>query len=232
MIKAFKDYPEAIKNTRKIVQACNLEIPIGHWILPNYPLLEVCQKGFATYFLIVQDFVNWAKQQKIRVGPGRGSAAGSLISYILRITSVDPLRHNLPFERFMNPQRPTPPDIDLDFADDRRDEVIEYITQKYGKDKVAQIITFNVMKAKESVRDIGRVLGMPYSEPDKIAKMIPVGMTITQALKAVPELANYYRQPEYKKLLDLAQKVEGVSRHASTHAAGIVIYPASKGNQG
>jgi DNA polymerase III subunit alpha len=261
MIKAFKDYPEAIKNTRKIVQACNLEIPIGHWILPNYPLLEgetaeeqlkkltderlkdrfgekipkevlerieyelkiICQKGFATYFLIVQDFVNWAKQQKIRVGPGRGSAAGSLISYILRITSVDPLRHNLPFERFMNPQRPTPPDIDLDFADDRRDEVIEYITQKYGKDKVAQIITFNVMKAKESVRDIGRVLGMPYSEPDKIAKMIPVGMTITQALKAVPELANYYRQPEYKKLLDLAQKVEGVSRHASTHAAGIVI---------
>ncbi len=261
MIEAFKDYPEAIKNTRKITQACNLEIPIGHWILPNYPLLEgqtaeeqlkkltyerlkdryaqkvpkevservnyelkiICQKGFATYFLIVQDFVNWAKQQKIRVGPGRGSAAGSLVSYILRITSVDPLKHNLPFERFMNPERISPPDIDLDFADDRRDEVIEYITQKYGQDKVAQIITFNVMKAKESVRDIGRVLGMPYSDPDKIAKLIPMGMTIPQALKAIPELANYYRQPEYKKLLDLAQKVEGVSRHASTHAAGIVI---------
>lgn len=261
MIEAFKDYPEAIKNTRKITQACNLEIPIGRWILPNYPLLEgqtaeeqlkkltyerlrdrygekipqevidrveyelkiICQKGFATYFLIVQDFVNWAKQQKIRVGPGRGSAAGSLVSYILRITSVDPLKHNLPFERFMNPQRPSPPDIDLDFADDRRDEVIEYITQKYGKDKVAQIITFNVMKAKESVRDIGRVLGMAYSEPDKIAKLIPMGMNITEALKAIPELANYYRQPEYKKLLDLAQRVEGVSRHASTHAAGIVI---------
>jgi DNA polymerase-3 subunit alpha len=123
----------------------------------------------------------------------------------------------------MNPQRPTPPDIDLDFADDRRDEVIEYITQKYGKDKVAQIITFNVMRAKEAVRDIGRVLGMPYSDPDKIAKLIPMGLTIPQALKSVPELANYYRQPEYKKLLDLAQKVEGVSRHASTHAAGIVI---------
>ena len=261
MIEAFKDYPEAIKNTRKIAQACDLEIPIGNWILPNYPLLEgetaeqqlkklahqrlkdrygekppqeiverldyelgvICQKGFATYFLIVQDFVNWAKQQKIRVGPGRGSAAGSLVSYILRITSVDPLRHNLPFERFMNPQRPTPPDIDLDFADDRRDEVIEYITQKYGKDKVAQIITFNVMRAKEAVRDIGRVLGMPYSDPDKIAKLIPMGLTIPQSLKSVPELANYYRQPEYKKLLDLAQKVEGVSRHASTHAAGIVI---------
>ncbi|MCJ7804557.1 DNA polymerase III subunit alpha [Patescibacteria group bacterium] len=260
MIEAFKDYPEAIKNTRKITQACNLEIPIGRWILPNYPLLEgktaeehlkeltferlkdryekpekevlerinyelevICKKGFATYFLIVQDFVNWAKQQKIRVGHGRGSAAGSLVSYILRITSVNPLKHNIPFERFLNPERISPPDIDLDFADDRRDEVIEYVTQKYGKDKVAQIITFNIMRAKESVRDIGRVLGMPYSDPDKIAKLIPMGLTITQALKAVPELANYYRQPEYKKLLDLAQKVEGVSRHASTHAAGLVI---------
>ena len=261
MIEIFKDYPEAIKNTRKIAKDCNLEIPMGKMIFPNYPLLEsetaedhlrnlswqrlkerygdnpsqeitdrltyeldiICEKGFATYFLIVQDFVNWAKQQGIRVGPGRGSAAGSLVSYVLRITSIDPLRHNLPFERFMNPQRPTPPDIDLDFADDRRDEVIAYVTQKYGKDKVAQIITFNVMKAKEAVRDIGRVLGMPYSEPDKIAKLIPTGMTLTQALKAVPELANHYRQPEFKKLLDLAQKVEGISRHASTHAAGVVI---------
>lgn len=260
MIEAFKDYPEAIKNTRKITKECNLEIPIGKWILPNYPLPEaetaeqhlkkltyerlkdryqkpskevleridyeldvICKRGFATYFLIVQDFVNWAKQQKIRVGPGRGSAAGSLVSYILRITSIDPLKHSIPFERFLNPERPSPPDIDLDFADDRRDEVIEYITQKYGKDKVAQIITFNVMKAKESVRDIGRVLGMPYADPDKISRLIPYNMTISQALKAIPELASYYRQPEFKKLLDLAQKVEGVSRHASTHAAGVVI---------
>jgi len=260
MTTAFRDCPEALKNTRKITQDCNLEIPIGKWILPNYPLPEgktaeehlkdltyerlkdryekpseevlnrlnyeldiICSKGFATYFLIVQDFVNWAKQQKIRVGPGRGSAAGSLVSYILRITSINPLFHNLPFERFLNPQRPTPPDIDLDFADDRRDEVIEYITQKYGKDKVAQIITFNIMKAKESIRDIGRVLGMSYSEPDKIAKLIPLNLSIAESLKSVPELAICYRQPEFKKLLDLAQKVEGVSRHASTHAAGVVI---------
>ena len=260
MAEAFKAYPEAIKNTREITKKCNLEIPIGKWILPNYPLPEgetanehlkkltlerledrfpkpskevlkrlnyelevICSKGFATYFLIVQDFVNWAKINGIRVGPGRGSAAGSLVSYVLRITSIDPLYHNLPFERFLNPQRPTPPDIDLDFADDRRDEVIEYVTKKYGKDKVAQIITFNVMKAKESIRDIGRVLGMPYTDPDKIAKLIPLNMTIDQALKAVPELANFNRQPEFKKLLGLARKVEGVSRHASTHAAGVVI---------
>jgi len=260
MIEAFRDYPEALKNTRKITNDCNLEIPIGKWILPNYPLPEdktaeqhlkdltyerlkdryekpdkevlerlgyeleiICNKGFATYFLIVQDFVNWAKEQKIRVGPGRGSAAGSLVSYILRITSINPLVHNLPFERFLNPERISPPDIDLDFADDRRDEVIEYITQKYGKDKVAQIITFNIMKAKESVRDIGRVLGMPYSEPDKISKLIPPNLSIADSLKSIPELAVYYRQPEFKKLLDLAQKVEGVARHASTHAAGVVI---------
>ena len=260
MIAAFKTHPDAIENTRKISRACNLKIPIGNWILPNYPLPEgetaeehlrklveervktrysrvtkeindrvnyeldiICRKGFATYFLIVQDFVNWAKQQGIRVGPGRGSVAGSLVSYVLRITSVDPLKHNLPFERFMNPMRPSPPDIDLDFADDRRDEVIEYITQRYGQDKVAQIVTFNVMRAKEAIRDIGRVLGMSYSEPDKIAKLIPFGMDIDQALKTVPELSSYYRQPEFKKLIDLAKKVEGTARHASTHAAGIVI---------
>ncbi len=260
MADAFKDYPDAIENTRKISRECNLEIPVGKWILPNYPLPEgetaeehlkkltyerlkdryqkptqeilkrldyelevICRKGFATYFLIVQDFVNWAKQQKIRVGPGRGSVAGSLVSYVLRITSIDPLKHQIPFERFLNPDRPTPPDIDLDFADDRRDEVIAYVTEKYGKDKVAQIITFNIMKAKESIRDIGRVLGMPYLEPDKIARLIPFDMSISQALKTVPELASFYRQPEFKKLLDLAQKVEGVARHASTHAAGVVI---------
>jgi len=260
MIEAFKQYPEAIKNTQKIAKACQLEIPIGNWILPNYPLPEgetgkehlkklvyerlkdrfpkaskevleridyeldiICKKGFATYFLIVQDFVNWAKKEGIRVGPGRGSVAGSLVSYVLRITSINPLKHNIPFERFMTPERKSPPDIDLDFADDRRDEVIEYVTKKYGEDKVAQIITFNVMKAKESVRDIGRVLGMPYADPDKIAKLIPMGMSIEDALKSIPELANLYRQKEFKKLLDLAKKVEGVSRHASTHAAGVVI---------
>jgi len=260
MTKLFKDVPDAIENTRKISRVCNVEIPIGKWILPNYPLSAgetaedslrglvkervtgrypketkeikerieyeldiICKKGFATYFLIFQDVINWAKQQGIRVGPGRGSAPGSIVSYILRITSIDPLKHSIPFERFLNPDRPTPPDIDIDFADDRRDEVLTYMIEKYGKDRVAQIITFNVMKAKESVRDIGRVLGMPYSEPDQVAKLIPFDMKIAEALKTVPELASLYRQEKYKKLLDLAQKVEGVSRHASTHAAGVVI---------
>ncbi len=189
----------------------------------NYELSIICQKGFATYFLIYQDFVNWAKSQGIRVGPGRGSAAASLVSYVLRITSINPLEHNLPFERFLNPDRPTPPDIDLDFAEDRRDEVIKYVTEKYGQDKVAQIITFGTMEARGSIRDIGRVLGMPYAEPDKIAKLVPFGFSINQALSSVYELQELYAEPKYKKLLDLARKVEGCARHASTHAAGVVI---------
>jgi len=189
----------------------------------DYELEIICKKGFATYFLIVQDFVNWAKQEGIRVGPGRGSVAGSLVSYVLRITSMDPLEHDLPFERFLNPDRPTPPDIDLDFADDRRDEVIKYVTQKYGKDKVAQIITFGTMEARGSIRDIGRVLGMPYSEPDKIAKLIPVGFSIEEALVSVFEIQELYKDNHYKKLIDLAKRVEGCARHASTHAAGVVI---------
>jgi DNA polymerase-3 subunit alpha len=188
-----------------------------------YELQVICDKGFATYFLIFQDFVNWAKQQGIRVGPGRGSAAGSLVSYVLRITSIDPIQHGLPFERFLNPDRPTPPDIDLDFADDRRDEVIDYVSKKYGDDKVAHIITFGTMEARGSVRDIGRVLGMPYSEPDKIAKLIPLGYSIEESLSSVFELQELYAEPKYKKLLDLAKKVEGNARHASVHAAGIVI---------
>lgn len=260
MLAAFPKHSDAIKNTNVIADKCNVEIPIGNWVLPNYPLPSntsaedhlkdltlknlkyrypkatkeikdriayeldtICTKGFATYFLIVQDFVNWSKKQGIRVGPGRGSAAGSLVSYILRITSIDPISHGLPFERFMNPQRPSPPDIDLDFADDRRDEVIQYVTDKYGKDKVAQIITFGTMEARGAIRDIGRVLGMPYSEPDKIAKLIPMGFSIEEALTSVFELQEFYKEEKYKQLLDLAKKVEGVSRHASTHAAGIVI---------
>ncbi len=260
MSQIFIQTPDALENTVKIGEKCNLNIPIGNWILPNYPLkkgetaeqalkklarerltlrfpkpakeieerleyeLEViCKKGFATYFLIVQDFVNWSKEQGIRVGPGRGSAAGSLVSYVLRITSINPIEHDIPFERFMNPQRPTPPDIDLDFADDRRDEVIEYVTNKYGKDKVAQIITFGTMEARGAVRDIGRVLGMPYSEPDKVAKLIPTGFSIEEALTSVFELQELYKEDKYKKLLNLAKKVEGVSRHASTHAAGVVV---------
>jgi len=188
-----------------------------------YELKTIIDKGYATYFLIVQDFVNWAKKQGIRVGPGRGSVAGSVVSYSLRITSLDPFYFNLPFERFMHPDRPSTPDIDLDFADDRRDEVIEYVVKKYGVERVAHIISFGRMESRGAIRDIGRVLGMPYSEPDKIAKLIPMGNSIKQALKTVPELAVSYRQPQYKKLFDLAQKVEGVARHASVHAAGVVI---------
>ncbi len=258
--------PEAIANTVKIAQMCDVEIDMGKWILPHfsvpdessagdymkklceerlperfakvtpeirqrldYELSVISQKGYSTYFLIVQDFVNWAKKQGIAVGPGRGSVAGSLVSYILRITELDPLFHNLPFERFLNPDRPSPPDIDLDFADDRRDEVIAYVTQKYGKDKVAQIITFGTMEARQAVRDTGRALGMPYSQPDRLAKLIPPGaqgfpMTISRAIEITPELAAAYQsEPETHKLLDLSRKLEGVSRHASTHAAGVVI---------
>ena len=189
----------------------------------DYELKIICDKGFATYFLIVQDFVNWAKQHHIRVGPGRGSVAGSLVAFALRITTIDPLEHNIPFERFMNAERPSPPDIDLDFADDRRDEVINYVADKYGKDKVAQIITFGTMEARGAIRDIGRVLGMPYSESDKISKLIPLGFSLEEAMVNVPELQTYYHQPEFKELINLAKKVEGTARHASTHAAGVVI---------
>lgn len=195
----------------------------------DYELSIILKKGYETYILIVADFVNWAKSQGITVGPGRGSNAGSIVSYALEISDVDPLYFKLPFERFLNPMRPSPPDIDLDFADNRRDEVIEYVTQKYGKEKVAQIITFGTMEARGSVRDTGRVLGMPYAAPDRIAKMIPPGwqghaMTIDMAIKQNPELRTAYdMEPETKRLLDLAKKIEGVVRHASMHAAGVVI---------
>ncbi len=195
----------------------------------EYELDIIDKKGYATYFLIVADFVNWAKSQGISVGPGRGSAAGSVVSYILGITGIDPFYFNLPFERFLNPFRPTPPDIDLDFADDRRDEVIAYVTKRFGHDKVAQIITFGTMEARGAVRDGGRALGMPYSGPDRISKMIPQGfqgsaMTIEKALEQSPELYRAYQtEPETKRLLDVAKKLEGVARHASVHAAGVVI---------
>ena len=194
-----------------------------------YELDIICSKGYATYFLIVQDFVNWAKSQGISVGPGRGSAAGSMVTYILGITGIDPLYFNLPFERFLNPYRPSAPDIDLDFADDRRDEVIAYVTERFGQDKVAQIVTFGTMEARGAVRDAGRALGMPYAGPDRISKMIPQGfqgsaMTIEKALAQSPDLARAYQsEPETKRLLDVAQKLEGVARHSSVHAAGVVI---------
>jgi DNA polymerase-3 subunit alpha len=195
----------------------------------NYELSIITKKGYEAYFLIVADFVTWAKGNGISVGPGRGSAAGSVVSYALKITDVDPFYFKLPFERFLNPYRPSAPDIDLDFADIRRDEVIEYVTSKYGEDKVAQIITFGTMEARQAVRDAGRAMGLPYASPDRIAKMIPPGwqghaMTIETALKQSPDLSVAYRtEPETKRLLDLAKKLEGVARHASVHAAGVVI---------
>src|SRR3990167_6198031 len=262
----FIQTPEAIQNTARIADMCNVDITLGKWIMPvfdvpnkktpadyikekveiglkkrykevtskirdrtEYELSVILKKGYETYILIVADFVNWAKSHGITVGPGRGSNAGSIVSYALEISDVDPLYFKLPFERFLNPMRPSPPDIDLDFADNRRDEVIEYVTQKYGRDKVAQIITFGTMEARGSVRDAGRALGMPYAGPDRISKMIPPGwqgraMTIEKALDQSPELKIAYQsEPETRKLLDLAKRLEGVARHASMHAAGVVI---------
>ncbi len=266
MENLFIDQKEAIENTQKIADLCNVEIRLGKWILPHYNVPEgetaagmlkdlidigmpkrypevtdeitqrveyelsiILKKGYETYFLIVADFVNWAKNNGISVGPGRGSAAGSVVSYLLGITDLDPFYFKLPFERFLNPERPSPPDIDLDFADTRRDEVIAYVTKRYGKDRVAQIITFGTMEARGSVRDGGRALGMPYTQPDRIAKLIPAGwqghaMTIEKALEQSSELrAAYLGEPETRRLLDVAKKLEGVARHASVHAAGVVI---------
>ncbi len=190
----------------------------------EYELSVIKQMGFASYFLIVQDFVNWAKENRIVVGPGRGSAAGSLVSYVLHITNVDPLKYNLLFERFLNPDRIAMPDIDLDFTDRRRDEVIEYVAQKYGRDKVAQIITFGTMAARAVVRDVGRALGYTYTYCDQIAKMIPFGFTLDETLEKIKEFKDIYQQDnQARRLIDLAKKLEGVARHASTHACGVVI---------
>lgn len=277
MTKDFSHVPEAIENSVKIAEKCNLEIEFGKVLLPHFEtpkeqtaddhLRELCYQGiktrfeidipsdpahqnindektkeiidrleyelsvihktgFASYFLIVQDFVNWAKDSKIVVGPGRGSAAGSLVSYALNITNIDPLHYELMFERFLNPERISMPDIDIDFADSRRDEVIRYVEEKYGKDHVAQIITFGTMAARAAIRDVGRVQGLPYNYCDMVAKMIPMFMTLDDALKTVPELKELYNSDaDAKKLLDTAKKMEGVARHSSTHACGIVIAP-------
>ncbi|MEK7519256.1 MAG: DNA polymerase III subunit alpha [Patescibacteria group bacterium] len=191
----------------------------------NYELKAINEAGFAPYFLIVQDFVNWAKQNRIVVGPGRGSVAGSLVAYALNITNVEPLQYNLLFERFLNPGRAAGlPDIDLDFTDRRRDEVINYVSQKYGSDKVAQIITFGTMAARAVIRDVGRALGLPYSYCDRLAKMIPFGLTLDETLAKVNEFRNIYTSdPQAQELIDFAKKLEGVARHASTHACGVVI---------
>jgi len=184
--------------------------------------------GFAGYFLIVWDFIRYAREQRIPVGPGRGSAAGSLVAYSLRITDIDPLEHDLIFERFLNEERVSPPDIDIDFCENRRGEVIEYVTRKYGRENVAQIITFGTMKAKAVVRDVARVLDLPYADADRIAKMIPfdLKMTLDKALEESPQLQDaYQKDPKVKELIDISRRLEGTTRHASTHAAGVVIAP-------
>lgn len=195
----------------------------------EYELNTINRMGFASYFLIVADFINWARERGIMVGPGRGSAAGSIVSYVLKITDIDPLKYGLLFERFLNPDRISMPDIDMDFADDRRAEVIDYVTKKYGQDKVAGIITFGTMAARAAVRDTGRVLGWPYSEVDKIAKLIPPPVQgkhipLEKSVKQNSELREIYEEDDrVKELLNLSMKLEGTVRHASQHACGIVI---------
>lgn len=259
---AWAAHPEALENSMKIAEMCQVDIEMGVHKLPRYPLpkgtspdqalrtlseegltlrygknvkesarkrlgyeLSVIQKtGFASYFLIVADFVNEAKRRGILVGPGRGSAAGSLVSYATNITNVDPLKYNLVFERFLNPDRVSMPDIDLDFADDRRGEVIDYVREKYGQEHVSQIITFGTMAARAAVRDAGRALGFPYAFCDKIAKAIPLFTNFKEALEQSNELKEMYdSDSQARRLIDTARKLEGVARHASTHAAAVVI---------
>ncbi len=212
-----------------LAAAGRLRYPLGDYAARLDKEIAVIHRvGFAGYFLIVWDFIRYARERKIPVGPGRGSAAGSLVAYSLRITDIDPIENQLIFERFLNEERISPPDIDIDFCEARRGEVIEYVTRKYGRDNVAQIITFGTMKAKAVVRDVGRVMDMSYADVDKIAKMIPfdLKMTLDKALAESPPLAEaYQKDPKVKELLDISRRLEGTTRHASTHAAGVVISP-------
>jgi len=260
MIEDFADTKEAVENTQKIADRCNLELELGHFIFPKLSLPgkitpekkieEICYQNlpkkypgasaeiknrlktelsviektsFANYMLVVSDYTNFAKKQGISTNT-RGSAAGSIVSYLLGITNIDPIKYGLLFERFLNPERISWPDVDLDIADLRRDELIAYVSKKYGKERVAQIITFGTIAARNGVRDTGRVLGMPYVKVDEIAKLIPLGASLDEALKNVYGLRQRYdSEPEIKRLFDLAKKLEGVARHASVHAAGVVI---------
>jgi DNA polymerase-3 subunit alpha len=265
--KYFAEAPEALENTIKIAEQCQLELTLGKFIFPNFPIpadetgdsllrrltfaglakrgfadkpdyiarLEhelgvIKMKGYASYFLVVEDLIRYAREHGIYYNI-RGSVAGSMTTYSLDITKVDPLDYQIPFERFLNPERPSAPDIDMDFADNRRDEIIEYAKQKYGADKVAQIGTFGTMMARGAVRDVARALGHPYSVGDQIAKLIPLGsqgfpMTINHALETTPELSELYQKDSAtKEVIDMAKKIEGNSRHISVHAAGVVISP-------
>ncbi|MDD5251140.1 MAG: DNA polymerase III subunit alpha [Patescibacteria group bacterium] len=268
MVEAFADVPEAIENTVKIAERCNVEIELGKWKFPeylipagkthddvlrerayagvkeklgevtpamaerlDYELGVIEKKGYAVYFLVVSDYVAWSRKQGI-ISTTRGSAAGSLVSYGVDIVPVNPLFFKLPFERFLNPFRPSAPDIDVDIADNRRDEVIAYVTEKYGKDRVAQIGTFGTMAARAAVRDVGRALGLPYAFVDRVAKLIPMGsqgfaMTIDRAVEMTPELKQLAEDdPSVQQMLGFARKIEGCARHCSVHAAGVVIAPA------
>ena len=263
MRRLFPYAPEAIENTHKIAERCNVEIEFGVTKLPRFDVPEgydswgylnyLCDEGFAMrypnddgtlrarldyelgtiksmgyvdYFLIVWDFINFAKSHGIAVGPGRGSAAGSIVAYCLKITDIDPIRYQLLFERFLNPERVSMPDIDVDFCFERRQEVIEYVRRKYGDDCVVQIVTFGTLAARGVIRDVGRVLDMPYAQVDSIAKMIPqeLNITIDKALTMNPELKKAYEeQDEIHYLIDMARRLEGLPRHTSMHAAGVVI---------
>ena len=261
----FKNVPEAIENTVKIAEKCNVEFEFGHTILPNYDVPEefethydylkklcddgiknrygenptkeileraefemnvINQMGYVDYFLIVWDYIHYAKTHNIPVGPGRGSGAGSIVAYAIEITDIDPIKYGLIFERFLNPERISMPDFDVDFCYEKRDQVIDYVCRKYGHDHVSQIITFGTMSARMVIRDVGRVLDVPYAETDKIAKMVPneLHITIKKAMEQNRELRDLYEQnSDMKKMLDIAMALEGMPRQASTHACGIVI---------
>ena len=263
MRKLFPYAPEAIENTHKIAERCNVEIEFGVTKLPRFDVPEgydswgylnhLCDEGFAMrypnddgtlrarldyelgtiksmgyvdYFLIVWDFINFAKSHGIAVGPGRGSAAGSIVAYCLKITDIDPIRYQLLFERFLNPERVSMPDIDVDFCYERRQEVIDYVVEKYGKDQVAQIVTFGTLAARGVIRDVGRVMDLPYSLCDQVSKMVPAELNITLdlALRKNPELKALYDSDEQvRKLIDMSKRLEGLPRHTSMHAAGVVI---------
>ncbi|MBU6320996.1 MAG: DNA polymerase III subunit alpha [Patescibacteria group bacterium] len=263
----FADYPEAVDNSRRIADRCEVELTLGKFVFPNFVLpagktaderlRELCLaglearglegradvlerldyelgiiafKGYAAYFLVVEDLIRFAREHGIYYNI-RGSVAGSMTTYLLQITKIDPLEYKIPFERFLNPERPSAPDIDMDFADDRRDEVIEYAREKYGKDHVAQIGTFGTLMARAAVRDVTRALGHSYNTGDRIAKMIPMGsqgfpMTIDKALELEPDLKTLYDEDdEAREILDLAKRIEGCVRHVGVHAAGVVIAP-------
>ena len=263
MAELFPYAREAMENTHKIAERCNVEIEFGVTKLPRYDVPEgydawgylnhLCETGFAKrypdggkdlrerlsyelgviksmgyvdYFLIVWDFINFARSNGIAVGPGRGSAAGSIVAYCLQITDIDPIKYQLLFERFLNPERVSMPDIDVDFCYERRQEVIDYVVRKYGKDQVAQIVTFGTLAAKGVIRDVGRVMDLPYSLCDQVAKMVPaeLNMTLDLALEKNPELKAFYNTDEQvKKLIDMSKRLEGLPRHTSMHAAGVVI---------